>query len=69
MCFSKSSKITSNCLRLHISKCEVCGRLKIKNHVYNGKWCLFCKSIVEIDHRCYILTEYENLIINKNAVK
>ncbi len=68
--------VSANCLKLHrlnfcckIPKCKVCGSFKIKNHVCNGKWCLFCKSSVEIDHRCYILTENENLIINKNAVK
>ncbi len=29
----------------------------------------FVSLTVEIDHRCYILTEDENLIINKSSVK
>jgi len=45
-----------------IPKCDVCASFNIKNHVCNGKWCL--------DHKCYILTEEENLNkINKKAIK
>jgi hypothetical protein len=48
-----------------IPKCDECSSFKIKNHVCNGKWCLYCKSEVDLDQKCYILTEEENLKINR----
>ena len=74
--FCGVSCVSANCLKMHrlkvcgkIPKCDVCSSFKIKNHVCNGKWCLYCKSEVDLDHKCYILTEEENLKINKKAIK
>ena len=53
------------CLQLHmystcikVSKCKTCHFNLTKNHTcYNQKYCYNCKKIVDIDHKCYILTE------------
>ena len=52
-----------------IPKCVSCGSFIIKNHVCTGKWCFFCRTEVEIQHKCFILTEQENYERNKNSLK
>ncbi len=43
-----------SCLKIMI--CNICQRLKIRNHVcVNQKYCKNCKDVVELDHKCYIL--------------
>ena len=46
-----------------------CKSFKTRNHTCRGKWCFFCKAEVELDHKCYILTESENNLKNKNSIK
>ena len=67
---------SNNCLMTHrlkvcgkIPKCEHCSSFKVNQHVCQGKWCVFCKTEVNYDHQCYILTENENSEINKSCVK
>ena len=53
-----------NCIRLHCSKyckprllCEYCGSKYLFKHscsVVEQKYCVNCKNLVSIDHRCYI---------------
>ena len=40
-------------------KCQICGRIKSTKHTCNGRWCLNYKSPVDMNHKCYILTEEE----------
>ena len=40
-------------------KCTTCGRLKIHKHVCEGRWCLNCSKAVDMDHKCFILTQDE----------
>ena len=41
------------------SKCTTCGRIQLSRHVCEGRWCINCKSPVEMNHKCFILTEDE----------
>ena len=41
------------------TKCEICNKFKTKIHKCNGRWCLNCKTMVEMNHKCFILTEEE----------
>ena len=41
------------------SKCITCGRIKSARHVCEGRWCLNCANPVEMNHKCFILTEDE----------
>ena len=52
-----------------IPKCVSCGSFIIKNHVCTEKWCFYCRTEVEIQHKCFILTEQENYERNKNSLK
>ena len=55
-----------------LKKCTECGQIKsFKNHVCGGlnKWCQNCKLSVEIDHKCYILTESERLNQREKEIK
>lgn len=62
------------CLKIHCEKfceklreCCICGRLKSKLHVCNDeKYCLNCQEVVNIDHKCYLLTENEKSKKRKN---
>ena len=38
----------------NIPKCLSCGAFKIKSHVCSGKWCCYCKTEVDFDHKCFI---------------
>ena len=65
---------SNNCLINHrirvcgnIPKCLSCGSFKLNSHVCSGKWCCYCKTEVNLNHKCYILTEEEN--IAKNNLK
>ena len=40
-------------------KCITCGRIKSSRHVCEGRWCLNCSNPVEMNHKCFILTEEE----------
>ena len=55
-----------------LKKCTECGKIKsFKNHVCGGlnKWCQNCKLSVEIDHKCYILTESERFNQREKEIK
>ena len=52
-----------------VKKCEHCKAFKVKNHVCNGRYCFYCKIEVDYDHRCFILTEEENLKKNNKKMK
>ena len=41
----------------NIPKCVSCGAFKIKSHVCSGKWCCYCKTEVDFDHKCFITNE------------
>ena len=55
------------CLRLHeyktckeIAICKVCNCKKTKKHTcFDQKYCTFCHNVVDIEHKCFILTEEE----------
>ena len=38
----------------NIPKCMKCGAFKINSHVCSGKWCCYCKTEVDFDHKCFI---------------
>ena len=42
-----------------MDRCEICNKFKTKIHKCNGRWCLNCKTMVEMNHTCFILTEEE----------
>ena len=57
---------SNDCLMYHqenvcksFTKCLTCGRIKTRNHTCLGRWCLNCSTSVEMNHKCYILTEDE----------
>ena len=58
---------SDNCLTYHqrhvcriINQCSICEGKKKKNHVcLDQKYCKNCNKVVEIDHKCYVLTEDE----------
>ena len=67
---------SESCLKDHLNKvcgkipkCELCSSFKLKQHVCQGKWCIYCKTEVDLEHQCFILTEDENSKINKNNIK
>ena len=57
----------TTCTRMHqetfcpkVAFCQTCRKRKLRNHVcVDQKWCANCRKAVEMDHRCYILTEAE----------
>lgn len=63
------------CYELHLKhvcrialKCNICNDIKKRytTHVcLNQKYCLNCKKAVDMDHKCYILTEKEKSNISK----
>ena len=57
------------CIKCKIPKCELCSSFKLKQHVCQGKWCIYCKTEVDLEHQCFILTEDKNSKINKNNIK
>ena len=64
---------SKECLMYHqenvckfFSKCITCGRIKTSNHTCLGRWCLNCSAPVEMNHKCFILTEDER---NKRCLK
>ena len=48
------------CVCKDYSKCITCGRIKSSKHVCEGRWCLNCSCPVEMNHKCFILTEAES---------
>ncbi len=65
------------CLNIHLEKycikkrkCDVCGFTKRKIHAcLKQHYCKNCKKIVDDGHLCYILTESERKLRDKNVVK
>ena len=60
----------TNCFNRHAEKvclsvtnCNVCHEKKLRKHVCgeNSKWCENCYKSVDMEHRCFILTEQEAL--------
>ena len=47
------------------SKCITCGRIKSSRHVCEGRWCLNCLNPVEMNHKCFILTEDQRNQVKK----
>jgi len=67
---------SQNCLKFHLlymckveNNCTKCNNFKRKIHVCSEeqeKFCKNCKLVVNIDHRCYILTEDEKASKKEN---
>jgi len=49
-------------------KCPTCGRNQGKIHVCEGRWCLNCSKSVNMEHKCFILTQEERDKSKKRTV-
>jgi hypothetical protein len=63
------------CLQIHQEKvfpkyikCSTYGRYQGKIHVCDGRWCLNCSKSVNMDHKCFILTQDQRDKIKKRSV-
>ena len=64
----KNNCLNEICLLIHqekicvkFIKCQTCGRIKGKTHVCEGRWCLNCCVAVNMDHKCFILTQDDRM--------
>ncbi len=71
----KNRCLNDLCLLIHQEKvcpkyieCLTCGRNQVKIPVCEGRWCLNCSKSVNMEHKCFILTQEERDKSKKRTV-